>query len=318
MVDPWSLRILLEVAERGSFSAAAESLVLTQPAVSRQMSGLERQLGVMLFRRVPRGVTLTTAGTTAVDLARGVLGRLDVLEATMKSFAGLDNSHLRMSGFASVNTHFVPDAIRRFHDAHPAVTVSLLQVDSLEGLAAVHSGQVDVALLTEWQLYADPMAARTDPAPVALRSADLAGVDLIPLVEEELLLAVARDHPLAAHRTVRLRDLRDEIWIEGAHPDCLGPIAQLTAAMGGSPRIGFTCDDWNGKQALVAGGSGIMLMPTLAAAAIRPDIELRPTMPRLAPRPLYIAVAEPPFRSPAAQAMAQLLQTMVPTSEPPG
>lgn len=72
----------------GSFSAAADALALTQPAVSRQIGGLEGRLGVTLFRREPRGVTLTSAGTTAVEQARNVLGRLDAMEADAD--AGVD------------------------------------------------------------------------------------------------------------------------------------------------------------------------------------------------------------------------------------
>ncbi|MFC0529326.1 helix-turn-helix domain-containing protein [Phytohabitans kaempferiae] len=68
MLDHWTLRVLVEVADRGSFSAAGDALSMTQPAVSRQIGGLERRLGVPLFRRVPRGLQLTQAGATAVEL----------------------------------------------------------------------------------------------------------------------------------------------------------------------------------------------------------------------------------------------------------
>ncbi len=311
MLDLWTLRILVEVADRGSFSAAAQALVLTQPAVSRQIGGLEKRLGVALFRRVPRGVTPTTAGGTAVDLARGVLARLDAMEATMRTLAGLDGGQLRIAAFASANTHFVPDAIRRFGAAHPAVTVTLLQVDSLDTLEAVRAGRVDLALVTAWQLAPDPASARADRPTPAPDAAALDGIDLVPLLDEDLQVAMHAGHPLAGQPTVRLRDLRDEAWIEGAHPDCLGPLTQLTDALGGPPRIGFTCDDWNGKQALVAGGAGVTLVPTLAREALRPDLVLRPTAPRLPPRRLHVAVPRPPFRTPPAEAMLDLLTGMV-------
>jgi DNA-binding transcriptional LysR family regulator len=311
MTDPWSLRILVEVAERGSFSAAGEALVLTQPAVSRQIGGLERQFGVALFRRTARGVTPTAAGATAVDLARGVLARLDALDATMRTFAGLDGGHLRICAFASANTRFVPDAIRRFDAEHPGVTVTLQHVDPLGPLDAVRTGQVDLALLTAWQLYADPSAARVEPDSPRLPDAALGDVELVPLLDEELHVALPDGHRLAGHETVAVTDLRDETWVEGAYPDCLGPLPQMADALGGPPRIGFTCHDWNGKQALVAGGAGIMLVPTLARAAMRPDILLRPTSPPLPTRRLYAALPRPPFRTPAAAAMLDLLTTLL-------
>jgi DNA-binding transcriptional LysR family regulator len=162
MPDLWSLRILVTVAERGSFSGAADALVLTQPAVSRQVARLERQVGVRLFRRVPRGVAPTTAGTVAIDLARGVLARVDAFEATMRSHAGLDGGQLCLTGTPTANTSLVPDAIRRFGDAHPGVNVSLRRVDPFAVLGAVRGGEVDLALVTEWQLVEDPWKARVD------------------------------------------------------------------------------------------------------------------------------------------------------------
>jgi DNA-binding transcriptional LysR family regulator len=312
MPELWALRILVEVADRGSFSAAADELMLTQPAVSRQMGGLERHFGVALFRRRARGVSLTAAGETAVELARSVIARVDALEATIKAFSGLEAGHLRLAAFSSVNTAFVPDAIRRFGVDHPGVTVTLAQVDPFETLGAVSAGRVDLALLTAWQLYADAWAGRTEPLAAPLSPAAIDGVELVPLLDEDLFVALHDDHPLAAHATVPLRELRDSIWIEGAYPDCLGPVTHLADALGGPPRIGFTCHDWNGKQALVAAGAGTMLVPTLARGAIRPDIRVRPTTPRLPTRRLYAAVPEPPFRTPAAAAMLTLLDELVP------
>lgn len=311
MLDVWSLRILVAVADRGSFSAAAGDLVLSQPAVSRQIAGLERQLGVALFHRVPRGVTPTAAGRTAVELARQVLRRLDAMEATMRAITGLEGGHLRLAGFASVNTRFLPEAIRRFSADHPGVTVTLQHVDPWAALEAVTSGRVDLALVTDWQVQADPDLARTDPQH-ARRHPATPDVELLPLFDEELVVALPDGHPLAAQPTVELADLGDETWIEGAHPDCLGPLSDLAAALGGPPRIGFTCHDWNGKQALVAGGAGIMLVPRLAHEAIGPGLQLRPTVPRLRTRRLFAAVHHPPFRTPATQAMLDLLPTLLP------
>ena len=307
MPDLWSLRILVTVAEHGSFSAGAEALVLTQPAVSRQIAGLEREVGVRLFRRVPRGVALTPAGAVAVDLARGVLARVDAFSATMRTYAGLDGGHLRLAGTPSANTSLLPDAIRRFGDAHPGVTVSLRQVDPFRVLGAVRDGDVDLAMVTEWQLVEDPWQARVDPDAPSLDPDDVDGVDLVPVLDEEMLLALPAGHRLAGAEAVALADLRDETWVEGAHPDCLGPLHRLSHAIGGPPRVGFTCDDWTGKQALVEGGAGVMIVPTLAVAAMRSGIALRLTVPTLERRRLFVAVPERPYRTPQADSMVDLL-----------
>src|SRR4051794_19635505 len=173
MLDAWTLRVLSEVAEHGSFSAAAEALSMTQPAVSRQIAALERRLGVRLFQRLPRGVRATSAGQIAIELARDALTRLQLIETRMAALVTLEAGHLRLSAFPSANTFLVPEAIRRFSDAHPGVTLSLGQIDQDDPVRAVRDGHVDLALVTEWQPATDPDR-----------------VELIPLLDERLLLAL--------------------------------------------------------------------------------------------------------------------------------
>ncbi|MEU8251946.1 LysR substrate-binding domain-containing protein [Nonomuraea sp. NPDC048916] len=156
-------------------------------------------------------------------------------------------------------------------------------------------------------MHTDLRAAKRDSAATPIAPAMAEGIDLIPLLDEEFQVALPSDHPLARDSRVRLRDLREEAWIEGGYPDCLGPISQLTDALGSVPRIGFFCEDWNGKQALVAGGSGIMLVPTLARAMMHRDVTLRPTIPSLPTRRLFAAAMPPPFRLPAVTAMLDVL-----------
>lgn len=311
MVDIWSLRVLVAVADHGSFSAAGASLSLTQPAVSRQIAGLERSVGSQLFRRGTRGVTPTLAGAAAIDLARNLVAQVEAFDATMRWFAGEDGGQLRLAGFASVNTSLVPTAIRHYADDHPAVAVTLHHIEPFDVIAAVRDGRIDVALLTSWQLTDDPQRARHD-AGALLPDTEVDGIDLTPLCDEELLLALPADHRLARRRRVPLAELRGERWVEGAPPDCLGPIPRLAEAIGEPPEVAYFCDDWNGKHALVAAGAGIMFVPTLAGHAVRADVVLRPTTPRLPTRRLYAATPRPPFCTPPAQAMVDLLVRLVP------
>ena len=321
MLDSWSLQVLVAVADRGSFSAAADQLLMTQPGVSRQIAGLERKFGVPLFRRESRGVSMTEAGVEAVRLARVTLAQIERFEATMRSFGDLDGAPLRLAGFASVNTHFVPLAIQRFTEAHPEVQVTLHHVDPFDTLSAVRDGQVDLALVSAWQLTEDPDAARHDADAAMLDPDDIAGVDVVELVDEQLHVALPADHRLAGRPVVPLAELAGERWIDGAYPDCLGPLPELTRALGAEPAIAFFCDDWNGKQALVAGGAGVMVVPSLAGVAVRRDLVLRPTSPALPTRRLYTVSARPPFRTPAVEAMLPVLRSIAAdperrTSEP--
>lgn len=307
MLDTWSLQVLAAVGEHGSFSAAAEALSLTQPAVSRQIAGLERRLGVRLFSRVPRGVRATPAGEVAVEMALDTLARLRALEARLTSFADLESGVLRLAAFPSANAFLVPEAIRRFADAHPGVSLSLLRAEEQSPLRDVREGRIDLELITHWHLYENGEAARyASPGESPSRVA-LDGVELVPLLDEELRIALPAGHRLARGQRVNLADLAAETWIDGAHPDCLGPMTPLAEALGAEPRVGLWCDDWNGKQALVAARAGVMLVPTLAHTAMRGDVVVLPVSPPLPTRRLYAATAAPPFRAPAVTAMLDIL-----------
>jgi DNA-binding transcriptional LysR family regulator len=313
MLDAWSLRVLVEVADRGSFSAAAAALSMTQPAVSRQVGGLERRLGAPLFQRLPRGIRPTPPGEVAVAMARDVLARMAALEARLGAFAALETGELRLSAFPSANTGLVPEAMRRFALAHPGVALSLARPAPDGPLPELRAGRVDVALATSWDLVAEPAAAKREPGVPPLTADDLPDLDLVPLMDEELCVALPADHPLAGRAVVPLAGLRDAVWIEGGHPDCLGPIPRLAEALGAPPRVGLFCDDWNGKQAMVAAGAGVTVVPTSARAAIRPGVVLRPTAPALPTRGLFALSAAPRFRSPAATAMLGVLGAVAAT-----
>jgi DNA-binding transcriptional LysR family regulator len=119
------LRVLVEVADRGSFSAAAQAMVMTQPAISRQIAALEREVGSRLVERLPRGVRLTQAGELAVEHARAVLARLATAEAQLNALVDLTGGRLRLSAFASANTALVPQALARFRQRYPEVELTL-------------------------------------------------------------------------------------------------------------------------------------------------------------------------------------------------
>lgn len=188
MLDTWALQVLVAVADHGSFSGAAEALSMTQPAVSRQIAGLERRVGVRLFTRVPRGVRPTAAGEVAVEMARDSLARLRALEARLASFAQLASGELRLSAFTSANIVLVPEAFRRFAGVYPGVSLSLLQTDQEALLTAVRDGRIDLALITDWHLHRDRDATGAADASLPRRAVD--GAELIPLLAEELWVAL--------------------------------------------------------------------------------------------------------------------------------
>ncbi|HZB75746.1 MAG TPA: LysR family transcriptional regulator, partial [Solirubrobacteraceae bacterium] len=121
MLDVRRMRVLREVAARGSFSAAAEALSFTQSAVSQQIAALEREAGATLVERSARGVRLTDAGQAVVRHADAILAKLSEAEAELEAIAGLRGGRLRMSAFESAAATIMPVAIAGFAEQHPGV-----------------------------------------------------------------------------------------------------------------------------------------------------------------------------------------------------
>jgi DNA-binding transcriptional LysR family regulator len=146
MLDVRRMRVLREVALRGSFSAAAESLSFTQSAVSQQIAALEREAGAVLVERSARGVRLTEAGEAVVRHADGILGRLAEAEAELEAISGLRGGRLRMAAFESAAATIMPVAIAAFAKAHPGVELSMTLLEPEEAVASLRAGDIDLAV----------------------------------------------------------------------------------------------------------------------------------------------------------------------------
>src|SRR5688572_17894677 len=126
MLDVRRMRVLREVAARGSFSGAAEALSFTQSAISQQIAALEREAGTKLVERGPRGIRLTDAGQILVKHTDVVLARLASAEEELAALAGLRGGRLRMSTFQSAGATLVPRAVAEFHSRYPDVELGLI------------------------------------------------------------------------------------------------------------------------------------------------------------------------------------------------
>src|SRR5919206_864725 len=129
MLDVRRLRVLREVAARGSFSGAAEALSYTQSAVSQQIAALEREAGTQLLERGARGVRLTQAGEALVRHTDVILARLADAEAELQAIASLRGGRLRLASFPTAGATIAPAAIARFRERHPHVELSLVPAE---------------------------------------------------------------------------------------------------------------------------------------------------------------------------------------------
>src|SRR4029453_8320540 len=193
MLDVKRLRVLREVAAHGSFSAAAEALAYTQSAISQQIAALEREAGTVLVDRSARGVTLTDAGEALVRHADAILARLADAEAELEAIAGLRGGRPRRPPLA-------PRAVAAFRERPPAVDITVIPGEPEDGLAALRSGETDIALLIE-----SGFEACYDPA-----------IERTPIMQDPMYALLPAGHPLAERRRLRLDELRDDSWIMGA------------------------------------------------------------------------------------------------------
>src|SRR3954449_2497480 len=204
MLDVRRLKVLKEVAAKGSFSAAAESLAYTQSAVSQQIAALEREAGLQLVERSARGVHLTDAGRVLLGHADLILGRLADAEAELEAMAGLRGGRLRLVAFPSAGASIMPEAVARFRERHPAVELTLEPAEPGPALSRLRGGEVDIAL----------------DITVSFRALAEDGIERLHLLDDPMYVALPKSHPLARKRGLKLEELADENWILGTTGSC--------------------------------------------------------------------------------------------------
>jgi DNA-binding transcriptional LysR family regulator len=293
MLDVRRMRVLREVAARGSFSAAADSLAYTQSAVSQQIAALEREAGTTLVERSARGVRLTDAGRALVEHADVILARLADAEAELEAIAGLRGGRLRLAAFPSAGATVMPEAIARYRDRHPAVELTLAPAEPEDGVAMLRSGEVDLAL----------------DITVSFRPLPDDGVERLHLLDDPMYVALPMHHPLARKRNLKLEELAEESWILGTTGSCPDASIFLRSCQlaGFEPHIAFNSDDYSAMQGFVAAGVGASFIPDLALISVRDDIVIRSLGPRPPVRRIMAATLSGSFCSPAKQAMLDTL-----------
>jgi DNA-binding transcriptional LysR family regulator len=297
MLDVKQLRVLKAVSEHGSFSAAAEALSYTQPAISQQIAALEKQAGTTLVDRGSRGVTLTEAGQTLVEHAEVVLARLSAAEAELEAMRGVRGGRVRLSSFPTAGASLLPPAIALFTRRYPDVGLTFVEEEPEDAVRMLRAAELEVAMVFEYRDLSQPEFDRL-----------YEGIELRQLLDDPMYIAVPRDHPGARKQHVRLEDFADDIWIQN---DTRGPCGRLhlaaCVAAGFEPKIGYESDDYNVVQGLIAAGVGISLLPALSLTNVREDIVVRSLGPQAPARRIASAVIDGRYRSPATAAMLDIL-----------
>jgi DNA-binding transcriptional LysR family regulator len=294
MLDVRRLRVLSEVAARGSFSAAAEALTLTQSAVSQHVAALEREVGLPLVERGTRPVELTEAGHALTRHATGIFARLDGAEQELGEIAGRRDGRLRFGSFPTALATFVPPAFAQFRRAHAEVTLTVVDDHLQRLIPRLEAGELDLALIYDHEALPE-IAARD--------------LERIPLFEDVFRAVLPAGHRLARRRRLELSDLAGEPWIGGAATSAWFRIVGHACRRAGfTPQIGFASDDYVAIQALVAASLGVSVLPGLAVTHPLPSVEARTLRAGAPVRHISAARPRDAYRGPAVSAMLDSLR----------
>jgi len=294
MLDVKRLRILREVAEQGSFSGAADSLHLTQSAVSQQIAALEREAGATLIERGRGNLRLTDPGTALVGHTEAVLARLEEAERELDEIAGMRSGRVRMVSFPTAGATIAVRAVTAFRKRHPEIGLELTEAEPEVSVPQLRAGEHDVALAYDYDQAQMP------------EERDL---DQHLLLEERMRIALPADHPLASRSAVSLAELSDADWIVGTCAGtCRDSAIFACRTAGFNPTIGFESDDYQVHISLVSAGMAVSLVPELLLSHKHSGIRVLEIEPGAPVRRVW-ALTRREARAPATDAMVEVLKT---------
>jgi DNA-binding transcriptional LysR family regulator len=238
------LRYFVAVAELRHFTKAARDLRIAQPSVSRAVRVLEEELGTQLFHRMKGNVALTSAGEVLLPWARRVLADVDGAALEVQELADLRRGRLAVGATPSLATTLLPPALARFHAAFPGVELVLHEAGSRDLVGELEQGALDIALVI-----------------LPLRHEVL---ETTPLLREELVVAVAPDHPLASRKTIAIGDLRGVplVMFRDGYDLRATTLAAFRRA-GFEPTLALEGGEMDGVLRLAAAGLGVAVVPSL-------------------------------------------------------
>lgn len=293
MFDLQRLRTLQAVSRYGSLSGAADALYLTASAVSQQLSKLETETGQKLLERQGRGVRLTDAACLLVSHADRILSLVEQAEADLEEKKGAVIGSLTLGSFATAARSLLPKTLRQLQQSHPELAISLREMEPEQALSGVTRGTLDLSVVVAW-----------DNAP--LEVADHLAREVLFTDSADLALPV--DHPLAERKTVRLEELRDQVWISWPRGSiCHDWLVLTLRGFGVEPHIAHTALEHATQVALVEAGLGAAVLPRLGRGPLPAAVRMVPVIPALE-RQVFAVWRKDASRRPAITALVDALR----------
>jgi LysR family transcriptional regulator, cyn operon transcriptional activator len=253
-IDLRQLRYLITVAEEANFTRAAETLYVTQSALSQQIQTLEKAVGVALLDRSKRGVRLTAAGSILVSHAQRMLLELDKAQIALQELEGLQRGSLRIGVVQTINEYLMPSIIGTFVSQYPRIKLLVEERSTDDIEAGLESGEFQVGL--------------------SFIPTNNAIIDSTFLFEEQLILVVRRDHPLAQVECLPVKALDELPMVMLSRTYCTRHLWEDTARLAGAhPQVMMELNTVSGILAAVAQtGLATVLPGQVLAARLIPDL----------------------------------------------
>jgi len=242
-MDIAALQAFVEVADHQSFSEAAETLYLTQPAVSKRVAQLERELGARLFDRIGRRISLTNAGSELLPRARRLINDARDLKRLVSDLSGEVRGRLVMGTSHHIGLHRLPPALKRYTEQFPKVELDIRFMDSEAACRAVETGDLELAIVT--------LPPEQPP-----------NLHLQTVWDDPLAFMVGLDHPLANRTKVKLTELLTyPAVLPGTTTYTRGILEQAVRGAGIELNVAMATNYLETLHMLVATGLGWSLLP---------------------------------------------------------
>ncbi len=257
MIDLTHIRSFVTLASELHFGRAARQLNMTQPPFSRQIKALESRLGVALFDRTSQAVSLTAAGRSLLPEANALLQQAADFESKARVGKNEEVGEVRIGYYGASSYFILPKLLSHARNRYPRIRIILKELDAIQQVDAFSLGQVDFGI-------ARPTSTPTDIA-------------VYPVFEENLLLAMPRDHQLIRRQRIRLSDLEglDFVSYKDDAPYLFQMITRLLSDKRILPNIVQQASHAQSIMSLVSAGMGVAILPETSRFASFESIGFR-------------------------------------------
>ncbi|MCF2132246.1 LysR family transcriptional regulator [Strepomyces sp. STD 3.1] len=293
------LQYVVEVAKHQHFTRAAEEVCVSQSTLSQQITKLESELQVKLFDRTTRVVRLTSAGHEFIIYAKRILSEVERARQCMQEYVGLSRGTIKIGAINSIGDTNIPSLIVSFQKIYPGLNLSIVEEGSYKLLEMLETSEIDLAILTP------PLDRNINEV-----------VDIYSLIDDEIVLITAKDHPLANKEKLDLADAVNEKFIfPSRNHSAFNVVLEACRDAGFEPEIVCESSHLYARFSLVSQGMGVALV---SSKVVNSNIMNSISVVRLTKtikKPTVVALLKHPYHSPPVIAFRDFVINSVQSSE---